>query len=207
MSSNVVEPYPARPTPLPLIHSSIGLSTPANLAKSPLSPLAGVTPPPSMSLSFPPDGSPAVLPSNPPDALTLPPCSAMDMGAPAPTPETGEEKGLWCVAKPSVPADTLQEAMNYACGEGGADCDEIKPHGSCYNPDTVVAHASYAFNSYWQKIQEKKGEERKKRYSVAADFGGRKMRRRRRKEEGGAGSVAASYSSREGKEEEEEERS
>ncbi|XP_042516826.1 glucan endo-1,3-beta-glucosidase 1-like [Macadamia integrifolia] len=166
MSSNVVEPYPARPTPLPPIHSSIGLPTPANVAKSPLSPLAGVTPPPSMSLSFPPDGSPAVLPSNPPDALTLPPCSAMDMGAPAPTPETGEEKGLWCVSKPSVPADTLQEAMNYACGEGGADCDEIKPHGSCYNPDTVVAHASYAFNSYWQK---------NKRNGGTCSFGGTAM--------------------------------
>ncbi|KAJ4967019.1 hypothetical protein NE237_018868 [Protea cynaroides] len=173
MSSNVVDP--ARPTPLPSIRSSIGLSNPANVAKSPLPPLTGIAPPPSfphtlapppsfphtlppppsMSFSFSPEGSPVVVPSNPPDAITLPPCSAMDMGAPAPTPTptqgTGEEKGLWCVAKPSVPADTLQEAMDYACGEGGGDCKEIEPHGRCYSPDTVIAHASYAFNSYWQK--------------------------------------------------------
>ncbi|XP_043708468.1 glucan endo-1,3-beta-glucosidase 12-like [Telopea speciosissima] len=174
MSSNVVEPYPARPTPLPPIRSSIGLSIPANVAKSPLSPFRGIAPPssfshtkaspPSLSFSFPPEGSPVVIPSNPPDALTLPPCGAMDMGAPAP--ETGEERGLWCVAKPSVPADTLQEAINYACGEGGADCEEIKPHGSCYSPDTIIAHASYAFNSYWQK---------NKRNGGTCSFGGTAM--------------------------------
>ncbi|KAI3971364.1 hypothetical protein MKX01_008208 [Papaver californicum] len=60
-------------------------------------------------------------------------------------------KRLWCVAKPSVPADDLQEAIDYACGVGAADCDEIKPNGSCYNPDTVVANGSYALNSYWRK--------------------------------------------------------
>ncbi|KAH9663935.1 hypothetical protein KPL70_019842 [Citrus sinensis] len=58
---------------------------------------------------------------------------------------------------PNVPADTLQEAMDYACGEGGADCEEIMPHGNCFYPDTVVAHASYAFNSYWQKTKRNGG--------------------------------------------------
>ena len=57
---------------------------------------------------------------------------------------------MWCMAKPSVPGEKLQEAMDYAC-EGGADCEAIRPQGNCYSPDTVVAHASYAFNSYWQK--------------------------------------------------------
>lgn len=61
------------------------------------------------------------------------------------------------MAKPSVPPDTLQEALDYACGEGGADCEEIRPHGSCYFPDTAVAHASYAFNSYWQKYKNSGG--------------------------------------------------
>ncbi|GFY83147.1 hypothetical protein Acr_02g0013870 [Actinidia rufa] len=50
---------------------------------------------------------------------------------------------VWCVAKPSVPAEKLQEAMDYACGDGGADCEVIRPQRSCYSPDTVVAH--------WQK--------------------------------------------------------
>ena len=61
------------------------------------------------------------------------------------------------MAKPSVPAETLQEALDYACSEGGADCEEIQPQGNCYHPDTVVAHASYAFNSYWQKNKRKGG--------------------------------------------------
>ncbi|KAH9712302.1 glucan endo-1,3-beta-D-glucosidase [Citrus sinensis] len=63
---------------------------------------------------------------------------------------------FWQV-QPNVPADTLQEAMDYACGEGGADCEEIMPHGNCFYPDTVVAHASYAFNSYWQKTKRNGG--------------------------------------------------
>lgn len=73
---------------------------------------------------------------------------------------------LWCVAKPSVPVETLQEAMDYACGEGGADCGEIGPRGSCYYPDTVVAHASYAFNSYWQNNKKEGG---------TCEFGGTAM--------------------------------
>ncbi|KAK9749571.1 hypothetical protein RND81_02G135300 [Saponaria officinalis] len=82
-------------------------------------------------------------------AVTTPPPAQHVAPGPTVSPSSGEK--LWCVAKPSVPAETLQEAMDYACGEGGAECGEIQPSGSCYYPDTVVAHASYAFNSYWQK--------------------------------------------------------
>lgn len=59
---------------------------------------------------------------------------------------------IWCVAKPSVPDPIIQEAMNYACGSG-ADCDSIQPSGSCFEPDSLLAHASYAFNSYWQRTK------------------------------------------------------
>ncbi|XP_024966174.1 extensin [Cynara cardunculus var. scolymus] len=62
------------------------------------------------------------------------------------------ESALWCVAKPSVPDPIIQEAMNYACGSG-ADCESLQPNGDCYQPDTLFAHASYAFNSYWQRTK------------------------------------------------------
>ncbi|KAI4323260.1 hypothetical protein L6164_022880 [Bauhinia variegata] len=79
-----------------------------------------------------------------------------------PPPNTGPSITLWCVAKPSVPDPIMQEAMNYACGSG-ADCDSIQPNGPCFEPDTVYAHASYAFNSYWQKTRVAGG---------SCDFGG-----------------------------------
>jgi DNA-directed RNA polymerase II subunit RPB1 len=69
------------------------------------------------------------------------------------------------VAKPSVPGPILQQAMDYACGSG-ADCDSILPSGPCFRPDTMLAHASYAFNSYWQRT---------KANGATCDFGGTAM--------------------------------
>ena len=69
-----------------------------------------------------------------------------------PLPNVGPSVGLWCVAKPSVPDSIMQEAMNYACWSG-ADCSSIQPNGPCFKPNTLFAHASYAFNSYWQRTK------------------------------------------------------
>jgi hypothetical protein len=56
------------------------------------------------------------------------------------------------VASPSADEATLQKGINYACGEGGADCTAIQPGGSCFNPNTLHDHASYAYNSYYNDL-------------------------------------------------------
>lgn len=158
-----IGPLPVRPAPMPEVAKS-----PMVPSHVPLPPLAQVvsSPPPMPSSSFAPEEPPPfVVPaSSPYHGFTLPPCNPVHNGAPYP--QIFPIQKLWCVAKPSVPEETLQQAMDYACGEGGADCMEITPQGNCYNPDTVVAHASYAFNSYWQKH---------KRNGGTCNFGGTAM--------------------------------
>ncbi|KAL4310962.1 hypothetical protein GQ457_01G023030 [Hibiscus cannabinus] len=99
----------------------------------------------------PPFNVPSPFGFNPSPPVFLPPIVYPPPTVP-PAPGRSPSTALWCVAKPSVPGPIMQEAMNYACASG-ADCDSIQPSGSCFEPNTVFAHASYAFNSYWQKTK------------------------------------------------------
>lgn len=57
----------------------------------------------------------------------------------------------YCIATDGIDKKTLQAALDWACGPGRANCSEIQPGESCYQPNNVKNHASYAFDSYYQK--------------------------------------------------------
>ncbi|MCO5573155.1 hypothetical protein L7F22_026921 [Adiantum nelumboides] len=70
-------------------------------------------------------------------------------GADKQQPQGGGQK-LWCVANPSVPESELKRNLNFACGEGGANCKQLEPEGTCYEPNSLISHVSYAMNLYYQ---------------------------------------------------------
>ena len=74
----------------------------------------------------------------------------------------GGGRGSWCVARSDASSQALQTALDYACG-AGADCIPIQSDGLCFLPNTIQAHASYAFNSFYQ---------RKARAPGSCDFAG-----------------------------------
>ncbi|KAM0871738.1 hypothetical protein ACQ4PT_039180 [Festuca glaucescens] len=64
---------------------------------------------------------------------------------------------IWCVlaahAAEKLNETAVGDALTYACGQGNGTCDAIQPGGACFQPNTGAAHASYAFNSYWQQLR------------------------------------------------------
>ncbi|KAF7833564.1 Plasmodesmata callose-binding protein 3 [Senna tora] len=160
--------------PLPPFNSLPPQPTPPNLPDYSNPPHNANTSPPPASPSPPkrgpsPPKSEDPGPSPSPPQVYLPPL----VYPPPPTGATGSsspphkkpEYANWCVAKPTVPDPIIQEAMDYACGTG-ADCKSIQPNGPCYQPNTMLAHASFAFNSYWQNTKVGGG---------TCDFGGTAM--------------------------------
>lgn len=57
----------------------------------------------------------------------------------------------YCVITNEADSKSLQAALDWACGPGQANCSEIQPGENCYQPNNVKSHASYAFDSYFQK--------------------------------------------------------
>ncbi|KAJ0982866.1 hypothetical protein J5N97_011121 [Dioscorea zingiberensis] len=130
---------------------------------APSPPSTSLQPPSPESIHKPPPGTPEQYKPSPPvyyrsppefvpgTPVFLPPIVYPPPSVPPP-PYHGTTPALWCVAKPTVPDPIIQEAMNYACGSG-ADCAAIQPNGVCFQPDTLISHASFAFNSYWQRTK------------------------------------------------------
>ncbi|TKY47897.1 Major pollen allergen Ole e 10 [Spatholobus suberectus] len=172
------QPTPSASIAPPLTPPSIG-GNPSLPAFSPVpNPPHGVFGPPSPRSTA---GSPPPYASSPPKHAPSPPKGVSSLSPPPleylppvvfpppPSPSAHSKKppqyALWCVAKPTVPDPIIQEAMDYACGSG-ADCKSIQPNGMCFQPNTLLAHASYAFNSYWQSTKIGGG---------TCDFGGTAM--------------------------------
>ncbi|KAL6569881.1 hypothetical protein OROMI_014395 [Orobanche minor] len=69
----------------------------------------------------------------------------------------------FCVASPDADNDSLKNGINWACGQGQADCKAIQKGQPCFEPNNLQSHASYAYNDYYQRTRSTGG---------TCDFGG-----------------------------------
>uniref|UniRef100_A0A0C9RPR6 glucan endo-1,3-beta-D-glucosidase n=1 Tax=Wollemia nobilis TaxID=56998 RepID=A0A0C9RPR6_9CONI len=76
---------------------------------------------------------------------------------PLPSPPPPYRGKLWCVADLKANVSALPSAIEYACGQGNNTCVDIQPGKPCYAPNSIIRHASYAFNSYWQQFKNSGG--------------------------------------------------
>ncbi|XP_050370562.1 PLASMODESMATA CALLOSE-BINDING PROTEIN 1-like [Argentina anserina] len=133
----VVNPSPTITTPTLIFPASppppTTITTPTVPVTTPTSPTITPTTP------FITPTTPTTTPTTPTTTPTTPTTTPTSSG------------GSWCIASQSASETALQVALDYACGYGGADCSPVQPSGSCYNPNTLRDHASYAFNDYYQK--------------------------------------------------------
>ncbi|OIW02658.1 hypothetical protein TanjilG_29434 [Lupinus angustifolius] len=59
---------------------------------------------------------------------------------------------IFCVAKDGADPEMLQAALDWACGPGKVEFSPLLQGQPCYEPDNVIAHANYAFDSYYHKM-------------------------------------------------------
>ncbi|WCJ19840.1 Carbohydrate-binding X8 domain superfamily protein [Euphorbia peplus] len=64
----------------------------------------------------------------------------------------------WCIAKTTATDQQMQAQLDYACGSGKIDCKPIQQGGSCFEPNTVRGHASYAMNALYKTTGKEQGQ-------------------------------------------------
>nr|KYP66069.1 Glucan endo-1,3-beta-glucosidase 7 [Cajanus cajan] len=60
-------------------------------------------------------------------------------------------KTQWCVPKVGVSEAQLQANIDYICGSKIVDCGAIEAGGACYEPNTIISHAAFVMNLYFQE--------------------------------------------------------
>ncbi|KAI5068165.1 hypothetical protein GOP47_0016510, partial [Adiantum capillus-veneris] len=57
----------------------------------------------------------------------------------------------WCVPAATSNDTSLQQALDFICSSNAAYCSAIQdPQKPCFLPNTLISHASFAMNAYWQ---------------------------------------------------------
>ncbi|CAN1228472.1 Glucan endo-1,3-beta-glucosidase 2 [Linum perenne] len=58
----------------------------------------------------------------------------------------------YCTVRDGADPKMLQAALDWACGPGKVDCSALLQGEACYEPDNVIAHATYAFDAYYTQM-------------------------------------------------------
>jgi len=56
-----------------------------------------------------------------------------------------------CNVKKGADEDSVDNALTWVCGN--QDCKPIRPGGKFFKPDTLIDHANWAFNAYFQNLK------------------------------------------------------